>query len=95
MKRRSQEEWKNLIEQQQISGQSTQEFCQEHGINDHYFSCVKSKLKKQSGPQPGFQTLGTLVSSPGIIVRRGDIAIHLPTNLDPTWLATLVKQLSV
>lgn len=94
MKRRSQEEWKTLIKQQEASGLSTKEFCREQGINDHYLSCVKSKLKKLSSPQSGFQTVGTLLPSQSISLRCGDIAIHLPANLDPAWLAMLVKQLS-
>ena len=94
MKRRSREEWKHLLDQQASSGQSTKQFCQEHGINEHYFSCVKSKLKQAGRRQSRFQSIGTLAPIQMITLRQGDIVINLPPTIDPAWLAALAKQLA-
>lgn len=94
MKRRSREEWEHLIAQQQSTGQSVKQFCQEYSINEHYFSCVKSKLKKEVPHKSGFQSLGAFVPLQTITLRHGDIVIDLPPTIDPAWLGTLAKKLA-
>ena len=94
MTRRSQEEWKTLIERQKESSQSATQFCQEHNINEHYFSCVKSKLKKKPVASQLFQSIGSLVPSQSITLQIGDMHINLPPSVDAAWLATLIKHLA-
>lgn len=44
MKRRAQDEWRELIAQQKESGLNATQFCKEHDINDKYFCTNKYKL---------------------------------------------------
>jgi len=44
MSRRTQEEWRDLIAQQQSSGKSAAQFCRERSINPKYFSTRKKQL---------------------------------------------------
>ncbi|WP_018016396.1 IS66 family insertion sequence element accessory protein TnpA [Teredinibacter turnerae] len=55
MKRRSQEEWQRLIQQQLDSGLKASQFCKEHGLCEKYFSTVKYKLKQKTASPNSFQ----------------------------------------
>ena len=44
MSRRTQEEWRDLVAQQQSSGVSAAQFCRERSINPKYFSTRKKQL---------------------------------------------------
>lgn len=97
MVRRSQEEWKILIQQQKSSGQTTREFCKEHNISERYFSSVKYKFKKSAKATLGkekFQPVGALVPTQHITLQRGDLKISLPLSVDSAWLAKLAQQLA-
>jgi len=48
MSRRSEEEWRELITQQQSSGISAAQFCREHSINPKYFSTRKQQLSSSA-----------------------------------------------
>lgn len=94
MKRRTQDEWRELIAQQKESGLSASRFCKERGINDKYFSTVKYKLKEKNNNNHGFQALGMLSGSQNITLRRQGLDIQIPLPVDAHWLAILVKQLA-
>lgn len=94
MRRRSQEEWEQLIRQQKDSGQTAKEFCQVHNLNEHYFSCVKYRLRKQGKKTNQFQPIGNLFPAQGISLHCGETVLRFPASVDATWLATLIKQLT-
>ena len=95
MRRRSQEEWEQLIQQQKDSGQTAKKFCQAHDLNEHYFSCVKYRFRKQEKKASQFQPLGSLLPTQGISLHCGETIIRLPASVDATWLATLIKHLTL
>ncbi len=78
MKRRSREEWQQLIQQQQESGLKASEFCKQHGLCEKYFSTVKYKLKKQSPEQSPFQSIGIVTSSANIERKRPFLSVLAP-----------------
>ena len=47
MTRRSQEDWRQLVAEQQSSGLTAANFCRARNINEKYFSLRKKKLKLQ------------------------------------------------
>lgn len=102
MKRRTQDEWRELITQQKESGMSAHQFCLDHGINAKYFSLLKGKLKdtnpdKAISNASGFHALGALGSLGGdhtIVVKSHGATIQLPLTVDAGWLASLIKQLA-
>lgn len=94
MKRRTQDEWRELISQQKESGLSATRFCKERGINDKYFSTIKYKLKGQLKKQPNFQSLGMLSGSQSIALSIQGVDIKIPLSVDALWLASLAKHLA-
>lgn len=94
MKRRTQDEWRELIAQQKDSGLSASQFCKERGINDKYFSTLKYKLKEKSRSQHNFQALGTLGGAQSIHLSSNGVDMRIPLPVDAHWLAILVKQLT-
>jgi len=93
MKRRTQDEWRELIAQQKESGLSASQFCNERDINDKYFSTIKYKLKEKSNNKQSFQALGMLSGSQSITLRSKGVDIQIPLSVDAHWLAALAKQL--
>ncbi len=49
MARRSKEQWRELIANQESSGLSAVAYCRQHGINPKYFSTRKSQLRDNAG----------------------------------------------
>ena len=94
MKRRSQEEWQQLIQQQLDSGLKASQFCKEHGLCESYFSTVKYKLKKKAASSNSFQSIGVLSSLSGIHVQAGTVTFTIPAGVDAKWLADFAKHLS-
>ena len=50
-KRRSKQQWLELIQEQKNSGLSIAEFCRREGLQDKYFYKRKSDLEKTSQPK--------------------------------------------
>lgn len=95
MKRRSREEWQQLIQQHQESGLKASQFCKEHGLCEKYFSTVKHKLKKKTPDTSAFQSVGLVASSSVIELQLGALKMSIPCGVDAKWVADLAKQLNV
>lgn len=93
MKRRSQEEWQRLIQQQLDSGLKASQFCKEHGLCEKYFSTVKYKLKKKTLSPKIFQRVDVFPTLPGIQLQIGALTMTVPVGVDSKWLADLAKHL--
>ncbi len=50
MTRRTKGQWRELIEQQEVSGLSAAEFCRQNSLNTKYFSLRKRQLSDPSKP---------------------------------------------
>lgn len=102
MKRRSKEEWQELILRQVESGLSAQQFCRNHDVCPKYFSIRKKQLglrqsafvpvlpSKRSAPE----TPVALLKSTALILRHGECCLHFDAMPDSTWLAQLVRALA-
>ena len=96
MKRRAQQEWRELFEQQSQSGLSIPEFCQQQDIGLSYFYKRKSEL----GTSVSTASTFIKVQTPNVIrhstftLHYGPITISLPCDIAPLKLAELVKALA-
>jgi hypothetical protein len=99
-KRRSVNEWRNLIEQQAGSGLSGLAFCQQHGLQAKTFYRQRkllrgSRLVPAIPPfikvDPGPVQLAATQSE--AILRYRDSRLQLPVGIDPVWLARLMNSL--
>ena len=97
MARRSSQEWQAIIEQQQVSGLSVVEFCQQQQLNSKYFHARQRSLLKRQQRNAGspFVKVSNPTSSSGVIsLQVGDNRLTLPSTIEPQWLANLLKALS-
>ncbi len=102
MKRRSKEEWQELILRQAESGLSAQQFCRHHDVCPKYFSIRKKQLGlRQSAFVPILQSKCTKAETPAAILkstslslRHGECCLHFDVMPDSVWLAQLVKELA-
>ncbi len=95
-KRRSREEWADLIQQQRQSKQSIKTYCIERKINRHTFQYWRSKLNKASfkPESTGFVALQPkLDTNERIIFRKADWELDLPGNYAAEHLVELIKAL--
>ena len=99
-KRRSADEWRQLIEQQAGSGLSGLAFCQQHGLQAKTFyrqrkllsgseliSTVHPFIKVGSGPVQQAATKSE------VILQYRDSRLQLSVRTDPVWLARLMNTL--
>jgi hypothetical protein len=99
-KRRSVNEWRNLIEQQAGSGLSGLAFCEQHGLLAKAFyrqrkllsgsglaPTVRPFIKVDSGP------VQQAATQPEAILQYRDSRLQLPVGTDPVWLAQLMNSL--
>ena len=99
MTRRTREEWLDLFQSQVESGLSATEFCRRRGINSNYFFQRKAIIGADPGPAnekvAGFVELRPPAGCAGAVeVRFGKVSLSLPANASPSWVATLVRELS-
>ena len=102
MKRRSKEDWQELILRQAESGLSAQQFCRDNDVCPKYFSIRKKQLglrqsafvpvlpSKHSVPEPPI----AILKSTSLILRHGECCLHFEAMPDATWLAQLIRELS-
>jgi hypothetical protein len=102
MKRRSKEEWQELIWRQAESGLSAQQFCRGNDVCPKYFSIRKKQLglrqsafvpilhSKPSTPEISAPTL----KSASLVMHHGGCCLHFEVMPDSTWLAQLVRGLA-
>jgi len=102
-KQRSRVQWLELIEQQKQSGLKASEFCRQQALNPQYFSKRKRQLildsKSASQPSPFIKVHpANKASAPSeqscISLSYQNILLQLPTNIEPHWLAQLVRALT-
>ena len=99
-KRRSADEWRQLIEQQAGSGLSGLAFCQQLGLLAKTFYRQR-KLLNGSGLMPTVHPFIKVDSGsvqqaaiqPEAILQYRDSRLRLPPGTDPVWLARLMNSL--
>ena len=100
MLKRTAEEWQQLFNAHQHSGQSAAAFCREHGLCAKYFSKRRQQLchPAMGSPVPPSAFVPVTVTPPRESVRvelqlGNTLVVMLPSGLSPAWLADLILQL--
>jgi hypothetical protein len=93
MARRTQEQWRQLIEEQQASGLNASAFCRDRQIDVKYFSLRKQQLKAPT--ESGFirAKLENTSSAPLSLHYHG-VELRFD-NCSVEWLAQLIRKLTI
>jgi hypothetical protein len=102
MKKRSEQEWRNLFAQQAASGISAQQFCKANEVCPKHFSIRKKQLGlRQSAFVPiVHSTHSTPTSIPpkntvhALVLQQGSYILRFETIPAPDWLAHLLRALA-
>jgi hypothetical protein len=102
MKRRSKEEWQELILRQTESGLSAQQFCRDNNVCPKYFSIRKKQLGlRQSAFVPVFHSkrthpeIAAITFKPAsLVLHHRECCLHFEVMPDSMWLAQLVRELA-
>lgn len=94
MRRRSKDDWRQLIEEQQSSGMIAAVFCRERNVNAKYFSLRKKQLLNSSKKAPAFikASIKPPINSRSKLEYKG-ISLSLE-NSSPVWVAQLLRELT-
>ncbi len=95
MVRRTEDQWRELVEQHTNSGQTATAFCADNGINAKYFSLRKQKLAQEPKSKGANFVSIKVPSTPAssVEIKMGKILIRCPANRSAQWLAELVRAL--
>nr|WP_287413351.1 hypothetical protein [Pseudodesulfovibrio sp.] len=102
MTRRTQDDWRKLIQQQAKGKLSVAEFCERHGLGQTYFYKRKSDLKRHAEIAPPQEKRFIKVSKPivsqsynaSITIKHQQSQLCLPMDTSPLWLAEFIKALA-
>ncbi|MBD1584896.1 IS66 family insertion sequence element accessory protein TnpA [Pseudoalteromonas sp. S16_S37] len=98
-KHKTAQQWLQLIEQQELSGLSIADFCQQHNLSTKSFYNRRSKLCNKKPAQSAFVVARPVafesVSLPELLqLKHGQSTLLLPSTTDAHWLAALLRALS-
>lgn len=104
--RKSIEQWKAIINDQQASGLSRLEYCLKHDIHIDTFSARLSEINRRLNHQSNVSTDSIAkpqlvkVSTPGrkgqreyIAIAFADVEVRLPLSVQADWFAQVLKGL--
>ena len=102
---RSEAEWQSLILDHAESGQSALDFCRERELYAKTFYRHRKELRKKGLVPPPARTpfvqlktapAKTILKStaPGAELHYGNSRLHLSAEIDPAWLANLMRRLA-
>jgi len=98
MKRRSQEQWRDLFAEHASSGMTAAAFCHEQGLNAQYFGKRRKQLLENDNVTPSFIPIAmtTRSNTPMLELQQGHaLVLKIPMSASVTWLAELLRQLQV
>jgi len=93
---RSQEQWQTIIENQQISGLTIIDYCQQQQLSTSSFYAFKKKLSLSSGSfvrAKITQQVELIEEQAVITVNVGKANISLPASTSATYLSQLLREL--
>ncbi len=94
---RSQEQWQSIIEDQQTSGLTIIEYCQQHQLTTSSFYAVRKKINLSSGNfvrAKITQQVELIKEKTFITVTVGKANVSLPASTSVTYLSLLLRELS-
>jgi transposase-like protein len=94
-KRRTREEWAELLQAQESSEQTIKAFCKMHHLNRHTFQYWRGKFRQEENDSQGFVNLRPQVlEGQSIIVRcSSGVELELPADYPPGSLIELIQGL--
>ena len=92
MKRKTSEDWKRIIQDQQASGLTAAEFCRQNNINQKYFS--HKKLKFTSQQSPFISAKKPKASTDVILLSWNEMHLEFNPQTEPETIASLMKALN-
>jgi len=102
-KHRTSAEWQDLIEQQQNSGLNGSAFCKQHRLCKKVFYARRKELGAKAeairSTSGQFVQIKPVIDQPAVVSAAPvlfyrDSRLQLPSNIDTTWVASLMKALS-
>ena len=93
---RSQEQWQSIIEDQQTSGLTIIEYCQQHQLTTSSFYAVRKKINLSSGNfvrAKITQQVELIKEKTFITVTVGKANVSLPASTSVTYLSLLLREL--
>ncbi len=93
---RSQEQWQSIIEDQQTSGLTIIEYCQQHQLTTSSFYAVRKKINLSSGNfvrAKITQQVELIKEKTFITVTVGKANVSLPASTSLTYLSLLLREL--
>ncbi|PSU41186.1 IS66 family insertion sequence hypothetical protein [Photobacterium frigidiphilum] len=98
MKRtRNETQWQTLIQNQQTSGLTISNYCQQHQLPTSSFYAFKKKLGLTSNSfvrAKVIQQIEFLEEQPSITLTVGKANVSLPATTSATYLAQILRELS-
>lgn len=94
MKKRTDIQWRTLIQQQQTSGLTAEKFCQRRGLNATYFSLRKRQLGLVTAKLSPFISLTCTepqLPVAALMLSINGVALQFATLPPTDWLAGLIK----
>jgi hypothetical protein len=92
---RSQEQWQAIIEDQQTSGLTIIDYCQQHQLSTTSFYAVRKKLGLSSGNfvrAKITKQIEVVEEQSAIVVRVGKAHVTLPSATSATYLSQLLRE---
>ena len=94
---RNETQWQTLIQNQQTSGLTISNYCQQHQLPTSSFYAFKKKLGLTSNSfvrAKVIQQIELLEEQPSIILTVGKANVSLPATTSATYLAQILRELS-
>ena len=88
--RRSEQQWRDLIEHCEQSGESAKRFCEAHAISLNWFYKKRRKLKEGQGES---RFVPVRVRGDAVVIQMGDLSLRCSPNTPVTWIADLARAL--
>lgn len=91
MVRRSSREIESYVQEQELSGLSTVQYCKEKGIKYGTFLLWKRTRIKHEASASNFIHLRCATTSPTFEVRKGSVVVKVPSGFDTNDLKALLE----
>ncbi len=99
-KHRSQDQWRDLIEQQAGSGLNGSAFCEQHGLSPKTFYRHRKALEGKATDSVSSQFVkvnpkpaSMMPVQPAAVLHYRDSRLSVPAGTEPAWIAELMKAL--
>jgi hypothetical protein len=95
-KRRTADQWRALIAEQQASGQTASAFCRARGIDPTWFSNRKRTLAKTGGNFALVARVPAATQAPGddVEIALGAFRMRVTSSVSPRWLGQVLQEWS-